>query len=282
MRDRHWPRRESDTRKSNETPHKEFFYTPEAARQQRIVVGCLHIMGARMPSKSRSNGLPAYQRIQGTIRKRIDAGDLRTGDAVPSERDLARIHQVSLMTARHALATLEREGVVERRRGIGTFVSAPKIHFNKLMSYTEQMASRSMTAGSKVLFSKIIDDEQEANARLSLSPKSGVLKLERLRHAAGEPFALETCYLSAAQFPDCSRRRYKRNHCSEFWNASTRWKSGMPTRRWTQRQRIHARRICLMCHDASRYFVFDKLFFRRAARRFSMCSVFTGRTAIIW
>jgi GntR family transcriptional regulator len=154
-----------------------------------------------MPAKGRSNGLPAYQRIQGTLRKRIDAGDLRTGDAVPSERDLAKIHSVSLMTARHALASLEREGVVERRRGIGTFVSAPKIHFNKLMSYTEQMASRSMTAASKILFAKIIDDEQEANARLSLSPKSGVIKLERLRHAAGEPFALEICYLSAAQFP---------------------------------------------------------------------------------
>jgi GntR family transcriptional regulator len=156
-----------------------------------------------MPAKtqSRSNGLPAYQRIQGSLRKRIEAGDLRTGDAVPSERDLAKIHSVSLMTARHALASLEREGVVERRRGIGTFVSAPKIHFNKLMSYTEQMASRSMTAVSKVLFAKIMDDEQEANARLSLSPKSSVIKLERLRHAAGEPFALETCYLSAAQFP---------------------------------------------------------------------------------
>jgi len=156
-----------------------------------------------MPAKSqsRSNGLPAYQRIQGSLRKKIEAGDLRTGDAVPSERDLAKIHSVSLMTARHALASLEREGVVERRRGIGTFVSAPKIHFNKLMSYTEQMASRSMTAVSKVLFAKIMDDEQEANARLSLSPKSSVIKLERLRHAAGEPFALETCYLSAAQFP---------------------------------------------------------------------------------
>src|ERR1700723_1967351 len=153
-----------------------------------------------MPPKSRSNGLPAYQRIQGSLRKRIEAGDLRTGDAVPSERDLAKIHSVSLMTARHALASLEREGVVERRRGIGTFVSAPKIHFNKLMSYTEQMASRSMTPVSKILFAKIIDNEEEATARLSLSPKSRVLKLERLRSAAGEPFALETCYLSASQF----------------------------------------------------------------------------------
>jgi GntR family transcriptional regulator len=110
------------------------------------------------------------------------------------------MHQVSLMTARHALASLEREGVVERRRGIGTFVSTPKIHFNKLTSYTEQMASRSMVAASKILFAKIVDDGQEAAARLSLPPKSKILKLERLRHAAGQPFALETCYLSADEF----------------------------------------------------------------------------------
>src|ERR1700675_1143431 len=156
-----------------------------------------------MPAKSQSrgNGLPAYQRIQGTLRKGIEAGDLRTGDAVPSERDLAKIHSVSLMTARHALAGLEHDGVVERRRGIGTFVAAPKIHFNKLMSYTEQMASRSLTAASKVLFAKIMDNEPEVAARLSLPPTGSVIKLERLRHAAGEPFALETCHLSAADFP---------------------------------------------------------------------------------
>jgi GntR family transcriptional regulator len=148
----------------------------------------------------RSNGIPAYKRIQAAIRKIIDAGELRAGDLVPSERELAKIHDVSLMTARHALGSLEREGAVERRRGVGTFVSAPKIHFNKLMSYTEQMGSRSLTAESKILFAKIIDNEEEATARLSLPPKSRVLKLERLRHAAGEPFALETCYLSATQF----------------------------------------------------------------------------------
>jgi len=145
------------------------------------------------------NGIPAYLRIQGTVRSRIDSGDLRPGDAVPSERELARFHQVSLMTARHALATLEREGLVKRRRGVGTFVSTPQIHFNKLMSYSEQMGSRSMRVSSKVLFAQIVDNE-EATARLSLSPKSHVLKLERLRQTAGEPFALETCYFSAKQY----------------------------------------------------------------------------------
>jgi GntR family transcriptional regulator len=148
-----------------------------------------------------NNGVPAYKRIQAEIRIDIDSGALRSGNLVPSERELARLYDVSLMTARHALASLEREGIVERRRGVGTFVAAPKIHFNKLMSYTEQMGSRGLTPASKVLMAKVVDDEEEATARLSLAPRSRVLKLERLRHAAGgEPFALETCYLPADPF----------------------------------------------------------------------------------
>jgi GntR family transcriptional regulator len=110
------------------------------------------------------------------------------------------MHEVSLMTARHALATLEREGRVERRWGMETFVSASKIHFHKLISHTEWMGSRSLKVSSKVLFAEIVDNEEEATARLSLSSKSPVVKLERLRYATGEPFALENCYFHGAQF----------------------------------------------------------------------------------
>jgi GntR family transcriptional regulator len=157
--------------------------------------------GVTMRSKNSNGSMPAYQKIQGSIRKRIEGGELQPGDAVASERELARIHQVSLMTARHALATLEREGVVERRRGIGTFVATPKIHFNKLMSYTEQMASRGLATRSKIVYTGVLNDENEIAARLSLPPGSPLVKIERVRHAADEPFALETCYLSAEAFP---------------------------------------------------------------------------------
>jgi GntR family transcriptional regulator len=57
-----------------------------------------------------------------------------------------------------------------------------------------------LTVGSKVLFSEVVDDEPEATARLSLAPKTQLLRLERLRHTAGEPFAFETCYFSAKQY----------------------------------------------------------------------------------
>jgi GntR family transcriptional regulator len=151
-------------------------------------------------SSGNGKAVPAYQRIQDIIRRRIEGGKLKPGDVVDSERELARLHRVSLMTARHALASLEREGLVERRRGAGTFVAAPKIHFNKLSSYTEQMASRGFSVNSRVLCAENIGIEAEIAARLALSPTSELLKVERIRMAAGEPFALETCYLSAAEF----------------------------------------------------------------------------------
>jgi GntR family transcriptional regulator len=147
-------------------------------------------------------GVPAYQRIQSALRERIERGQLHPGDLVASERNLARLHKVSLMTARHALVSLEREGLVERHRGIGTFVAAPKIHFNQLRSYTEQLASRGLVASSKVLSLKIVENEDEATARLSLPPGSKVIKLERLRRSGEESFALETCYLRALEFAD--------------------------------------------------------------------------------
>jgi GntR family transcriptional regulator len=156
------------------------------------------------------NGTPAYKRIQGVILKRIEAGQLKPGDAVNSERELAKIHRVSLMTARHALAMLEREGMVERRRGAGTFVAPPKIHFNKLMSFSEQMASRSLPARSKVLSCGIINGEQEIAARLALPAQSRLLKIERVRHGANQPFAVETCYLSADEFGDLTNAPLER------------------------------------------------------------------------
>jgi len=161
-------------------------------------------------SDVRHDGLPAYQRIQGTIIRQLELGLLKPGDLVDSERELAKIHGVSLMTARHALTALEREGLVVRRRGAGTFVAPPKIHFNKLMSYTEQMSGRGLAVSSKLISLGTIETEQEIAARLSLPATSRLIKVERLRLGGNEPFAIETCYLSADEFADLTRAKLDR------------------------------------------------------------------------
>lgn len=159
---------------------------------------------------TKRNGVPAYKKIQNAILSRIEAGDLKQGDLVESERELARKHKVSLMTARHSLAGLAREGILERRHGSGTFVAPPKIQFNKLMSYTEQMASRGLSARSKITFSGTVTNEQEIAARLALPPTGRLIKIERVRKAADEPFALEACYLSEAEFAGMAQEPLER------------------------------------------------------------------------
>ncbi len=156
-------------------------------------------------------GIPVYKKIQSSIRKKIQTLELRPGDPVASERELARTHNVSLMTARHALAGLEREGIVERRQGAGTFVAPPKIHFNKLTSYSEQMLSRGLPPRSRVLSAKIIEHETEIAARLRLPPHSNLVKIERVREANNEPMAFEICYLPASQFADLVRAPLGKN-----------------------------------------------------------------------
>jgi GntR family transcriptional regulator len=158
----------------------------------------------------RKDRTPAYKQIQNAIIKRIESGELNCGDPVDSERVLAKIHGVSLMTARHALSALEREGIVERRTGVGTFVAPPRIHFNKLMSFTEQMAERGLAADSRVLSVEILENELEIAARLALPPGDRLLKIERLRLGAKEPFSLQTSYLSAKKFAGLNKQVLER------------------------------------------------------------------------
>jgi GntR family transcriptional regulator len=159
--------------------------------------------------KKQGVAVPAYRRIQDSNRKRIESGALQVGDLVPPERELSKLHKVSLMTARHAVASLEQEGLVERRQGVGTFVSKPKILINELLGTTEQMAARGQSAKAKILSARTVNDEQIV-ARLALPLESSLLKLERLRHADGEPFSLEISYLSKVRFPDLLKASFAR------------------------------------------------------------------------
>ncbi|GAA5101384.1 GntR family transcriptional regulator [Nocardia iowensis] len=67
--------------------------------------------------------LPKYLQISGYIRDRIERGELAPGAEVPSERELAAQWKVARPTAAKALNTLRQQGIVESRRGSGTYVA---------------------------------------------------------------------------------------------------------------------------------------------------------------
>ena len=64
-----------------------------------------------------------YQQIVDGIRREVSEGRLRPGDTLPSFRMLAEDLLVSLITVKRAYEELEREGIIYRRQGLGTFVA---------------------------------------------------------------------------------------------------------------------------------------------------------------
>ena len=65
---------------------------------------------------------PIFEQIGRNVREQLARGDLRPGDKLPSARDLAATLGVNPNTIVHAYGVLEARGILEKRRGLGTFV----------------------------------------------------------------------------------------------------------------------------------------------------------------
>lgn len=145
---------------------------------------------------------PLYLRLQVAMRDAIHAKTLMPERALPPERDLAKELNVSRITVRKALDGLEREGLLVRRRGAGTFVANRlEKSFAKLTSFSEDMRSRGRKPASEWLSrTSGIVTPSEAMA-LGVSPGTEVYRFRRLRYADGAVVALETSVVPAWCLP---------------------------------------------------------------------------------
>ena len=72
-----------------------------------------------------SGSAPLYARLKNLVQQSIEAGELKEGDAIPAERDVAEMLSISRVTVRKAFQELVIEGVLVQRRGSGTYVNGP-------------------------------------------------------------------------------------------------------------------------------------------------------------
>ncbi|CAN5736568.1 GntR family transcriptional regulator [soil metagenome] len=89
---------------------------------------------------------PPYQRIAEALRAKIESGDLRIGDRVPSTRELAREWKVAMATAAHALKALAEEGLVRGVSRVGTVVAGPRARVTPRARDTELTRARIVDA----------------------------------------------------------------------------------------------------------------------------------------
>lgn len=127
--------------------------------------------------------MPKYLKIKGDLLRRIQNKEFAAGTALPSQVTLSRDYEVTLMTLRQALRSLEEDGMIVQMRGRGTFVtpSLPVLDLRSLSSLTEDMLSQGVKLTTDVLAVGCRALTKPARTVLLREQGDRALRLERLR-----------------------------------------------------------------------------------------------------
>lgn len=153
---------------------------------------------------------PIYHQLTSQLRRLIESGECPVGAKFLTERQVCERFGVSRATSNKALSNLVSEGVLEFRKGVGTFVRGRSLDYNlrALVSFTEEALAAGKAPATHVLqFERIAarDVLDEVPDVLEAEPDAALYYVERLRSADGMPVILERRYIVARFCPELSR-----------------------------------------------------------------------------
>ena len=156
------------------------------------------------PQIDRAAAVPLYHQLKQWLSTRIATGELTPGMQLPGDHELSERLGVSRGVVRQALSELRHDGLIERERGRGTFVSKPKTAQGLIASMrglAEDAALRAQRIESTVL--RLLEEPagDVVATMLRIAPGTPVVELERLRALDGEPWVLTVTHLPAALVP---------------------------------------------------------------------------------
>jgi GntR family transcriptional regulator len=142
-------------------------------------------------------GIPRHSQISQWLRTQIEEGVFEPEEKLPSENDLAKKFNVSRVTIRRALQSLESDEIIYRCQGLGSFVSDKRTPHNlvRLTDFNEDMAQAGLKASSEVHEFQVIDAPSWLQAPLELEEGTKVMQIDRLRLGNGEPVAFDSTWL---------------------------------------------------------------------------------------
>lgn len=154
--------------------------------------------------------IPLYYQICDLLLRKIEKGQFRPHQQIPTEEELTANFEVSRMTVRQAINKLVNDGMLYRKRGRGTFVGEPKIERKvaKLSSVAEDTEKAGLRPGSVILEKKIIQPTEEERTMLRLKSQEKVLEINRLRLANDQPIAIGRSLIPLSRFPNLSREEF--------------------------------------------------------------------------
>jgi GntR family transcriptional regulator len=141
--------------------------------------------------------VPLHMQIRELLRTRIMDGVYKSHAQMPSENEMVRTFGVSRITVRQALADLQKEGLIFRIHGKGTFVSKPKAiqNLRRLEGFGEAMSVSGHETFSKVIGHRAVRAGRVVAERLRISERDEVTELKRIRYLDREPISLDVTYV---------------------------------------------------------------------------------------
>lgn len=147
----------------------------------------------------RQTSVPAYTQLAERLKARIGQGHFKPGSRMPGEQELIAETGLSHVTVRAALKMLERDGLVVRKQGIGTFAGHPiDQELSSVQTIPEVLLTLGMMPGVKVLSFETVAPPADVKRALKLRAGERVVLMKRLYRSGRTPVALVYVYLPLA------------------------------------------------------------------------------------
>jgi GntR family transcriptional regulator len=141
--------------------------------------------------------LPLYAQLESILADEIAGGTFSPGSRLPNEEQLVERYAVSRTTVRQTIQNLVRRGLIEIRRGKGTFVLQPKItqELTELSGFVEDMQSLGRQASARLLGKETVPANESVARQLAINAGTPVVRIQRVRLADNSPLSFDETYL---------------------------------------------------------------------------------------
>jgi GntR family transcriptional regulator len=157
-------------------------------------------------------GIPKYIQISTWLTEMIQKGRYAVRDRLPSESKLSEFFRVNRNTVRQAIGDLVVKGVVEKRNGVGSFVTHRPFQsvtytLQHISSFTDDMIRLGITPQTRLIHQRAIEAPLEVAEKLMLGKGGTVILTERLRSGNHVPLVIERSYLPYQEFKEILKMR---------------------------------------------------------------------------
>jgi GntR family transcriptional regulator len=149
--------------------------------------------------------IPKYLQISNWLEEMIRKGRYGVGERLPPESSLAEICGVNRNTVRQAISELVQKGLISKKNGVGSFISAKdpsavKYALQNISSTADDMLNMGISPTTRLLGQKVREADSELAQKLMLGGDKRVILTKRLRLGNDVPLVIERSYLPYGEY----------------------------------------------------------------------------------